>query len=109
MKVTPVKYFSIHIDEKTYYRIVRVMTISVGGSSDLVFMCDKRYADIFRKKLSEANEFIRLKCQEDYYMDLTIKNFDITDFSIIIRFDKLLDYNTLRFIPKVKKYIKKNK
>ena len=109
MKITPVKHFVIHIDEKTYYRIVRVMTISVGGNSDLYFMCDKAHADKFRKKLSEPNEFLRLKCQGEYYMDLTIKNFEITDYCITIRFDRIIDYNTRRFVPKTKAYIPKFK
>lgn len=109
MNIEPVKHFDIHIDERTYSRIVRVMTISVGGSSDLFFMCDKAHADKFRVKLAEPNEFIRLKCQGEYYMDLTIKNFEITDYCITIKFDKILDYNTRRFIPKEKKYIPKYK
>ena len=108
MSITPVKYFAIHIDEKTYYRIVRVMTKAIGGSSELYFMCDKKNADNFRIKLAEPNEFIRLKCRE-YYMDLTLQNFTITDYCITINFKDILDFNTLRYIPKVKAYVKKKK
>ena len=65
-------------------------------------MCDKFHADKFRKKLSEPNEFIRLKCQEEYYMDLTIKSYTVTDYHVEIKFEKILDYNIRRFIPKKK-------
>ena len=99
--VKPVKFLLIYIDQKTYNRIIRFVTKSIGGTSDLYFMCDKSIADKFKQRLNEPNEFIRLK-HEDYYIDLTLEKFDIKDYYITISFDKVLDFNRTRFIPKSK-------
>ncbi len=99
--IKPVKFLKIEIDQRTYNRIIRFVTKSVGGTSDLYFMCDKSIADKFKQRLNEPNEFIRLK-HADYYIDLTIDKFKITNFHITISFGKALDFNRTRFIPKSK-------
>lgn len=99
--ITPVKFIKIEIDQRTYNRIIRFVTKSVGGTSDLYFMCDKRMAAKFRKRLQEPNEFIRL-VHEEYYIDLTLDKFVIKNYYITISFGKALDFNRTRFIPKTK-------
>ena len=99
--IRPVKFIKIEIDQRTYNRIIRFVTKSVGGTSDLYFMCDKQIASKFKKRLSEPNEFIRL-VHEDYYIDLTMEKFTIKNYYITISFGKALDFNRTRFIPKSK-------
>ena len=108
MTVEPAKFLPIEISSKDYNRIVRFCTRNytekttrIGANSDLFFMCDKKNADYFRAKLSEANEFIRLKCK-DCYIDLTLDCFIIKNTSITIKFAKLIDTNNTHFIPKDK-------
>lgn len=103
--VNPVKYLLIYIDKKTFYRIIRFAVNNIGSNSDLYFMCDKKQSQTFKKRLEEPNEFIRLK-YEDRYMDLTLDKFIINDYYIKISFNKVLDYNHIRFdnyIPKRKR------
>lgn len=91
----PVLYLAIEIDNRQFNRIIRFATKGVGANSNLEVTKD---IDYILEKLYEPNEFIRLK-HKHYYMDLTLKRFFAKKDSLIIIFDKIIDYNTNRFIP----------
>lgn len=93
-----VLYLAIEIDNKQFNRIIRFATKSVGANSNLEV---KNNIDQILSRLYEPNEFIRLKCQT-YYIDLTLKKFLAQGDSLIIIFDKIIDYNRNKFIPNEK-------
>lgn len=66
------RFININIDIKTYNRVVRVMTVGDGGTSDI------EINKWFLKRLEQDNEFVRLKCLE-YYIDVKIHSFKEID------------------------------
>lgn len=66
--INKAKYVSIAIDVKTYNRVVRVINVGDGGTSDI------EVAKWYLKRLQKDNEFVRLKCKE-YYIDIRINSF----------------------------------
>lgn len=86
--IKPVKYISIDVNEKTYYRVARVISVCDGGNSDI------KVNKFFEKRLNEENEFARLKFGE-YYMDIKIKSFKLIGEEIVISFGEIIDYNNL--------------
>jgi len=98
--VEKVKYLTVFIDVKTYNRIVRVVTVNDGGTSDI------EVSKWFLKRLEQENDFARLKCDK-YYIDIHIKSFKLKDTGAInICFGSVIDSNNLsRIIVKQVKQI----
>ncbi len=94
-----IKYLPLDIDEGTFYRIARYTKQPIDERTDIFIMVDKDGAEQFNLKLSEDFEFIRLKNSE-HYIDITLKSFKITDFCVSLSFEKIIDCNYVRFIPK---------
>lgn len=93
------KYLKIEVDNKAFYRVVRVAV--KGGESSLKLENNKPNSE-YIQKLRENNEFIRIT-HKHYYADLHFKDVNVKTNLIIIQFSKIIDYNNTKFIPNEKR------
>lgn len=96
--IVPVKFLLIHLDTKTFNRILRFIRCNEGGGTDLK-MSIEEFSKIYNP--DTAYEFIRLKHGE-YYVDIKLFKFLPNYDFITLSFGRVIDYNRLRYISKPK-------
>lgn len=102
--VAPFKHLSINIDVKTFNRIMATAKKRGLYNGDPSLKVNISYWP----RLSEPNEFIRLKCHL-FYMDFKMISYIEIKGMIEITFGELIDYNHASELNRKNNYKKKTK
>ena len=96
--IVPVKYLSIELDIKQFNSVIRFIRCQEGAGTSVKIKLDK-FKEIYCPKASY--EFVRLKNGE-YYVDIKLVKISCQIDVVTLFFGKVIDYNRLRYIAKIK-------